>query len=56
MVSSRFIKLFQATYMFLNVLISFYSVLWKKQAKLELSGYMEKEATGYVGFKNIASI
>jgi len=29
--------------------------LWKKQAKLELSGYMEKEAAGSVGFMNFAS-
>jgi hypothetical protein len=36
-------------------LISFYSVLWKKQAKLELSGNTEKEVAGYVKFENIVS-
>ncbi len=30
----------------LNVSISFYSVLWKKQAKLELSENKEKEVAG----------
>ncbi|MBT6561097.1 MAG: hypothetical protein HON76_01035 [Candidatus Scalindua sp.] len=37
------------------VLISFYSVLCKKQAKLELSENREKEVVRWVEFKNIIS-